>query len=49
MPYYTGKELRLIADAPIEDLVLLDMERTEKLTAPYRVLEERNFHLVRQN
>lgn len=44
-----GKELRLIADAPIEDLVLLDMERTEKLTAPYRVLEERNFHLVHQN
>lgn len=44
-----GKELRLIADAPLDDLVLLDMERTEQLTAPYRALEERNFHLVRQN
>ena len=43
-----GKELRLIADAPLDDLVVLDMERTEKLTAPYRELEEQITHSVRQ-
>lgn len=44
-----GKELRLIADAPLDDLVVLDIERTEKLSAPYRLLEKRNYHLARQN
>lgn len=41
-----GKELRLIADAPLDDLILLNMERTEKILSRYRVLEEQAFYLV---
>ncbi|MCU9615296.1 sporulation peptidase YabG [Caldibacillus lycopersici] len=44
-----GEDIRLIADAPIDDLLPLDGNKTQQLLAPLRSLEEQSFQLFRQD
>jgi len=43
-----GEDIRLIADAPFEDLVALDSRSKEKILAPYQELEQQSYKLFRQ-
>lgn len=44
-----GEDIRLIADAPIEDLIVLDTRMKNELLAPFRELEEQSLYLFRQD
>ncbi|WAA09492.1 sporulation peptidase YabG [Fervidibacillus albus] len=44
-----GEDIRLIADAPVEDLILLDDEKRKQLSLPLHEQEEQSFHLIRQD
>ncbi|HZG72814.1 MAG TPA: sporulation peptidase YabG [Chondromyces sp.] len=44
-----GEDLRLIADAPISDLVAVSREDRLELTRSFRVMEEQSFQLFRQD
>ena len=44
-----GEDIRLIADALVEDLMVLDNQRRNQLLAPYRELEEQSNYLFRQD
>lgn len=44
-----GEDIRLIADAPAEDLVPLDVQKRNELLAPFFEQEEQSFHLFRQD
>ncbi|WAA12334.1 sporulation peptidase YabG [Fervidibacillus halotolerans] len=44
-----GEDLRLIADAPVEDLILLDDEKRQQLLTRLHEQEEQSFHLLRQD
>jgi len=43
-----GEDIRLIADAPFEDIVALDARSKEKILAPYQELEQQSYKLFRQ-
>lgn len=44
-----GEDYRLIADAPYEDLILIDSLKRNELTKEYRSLEEQSFQLFKQD
>lgn len=44
-----GEDLRLIADAPYEDLLLINQSERQKKTAAVKSLEEQSFELFRQD
>ena len=44
-----GEDIRLIADAPLDDLVVLDHQRRNELLAPYQELVEQSNYLFRQD
>lgn len=44
-----GEDLRIVADAPYEDLVIIDQKDRLKLTQEYRSLEEQSLQLFRQD
>lgn len=44
-----GEDIRLIADAPIDDLVPLNLNERRELLAPYQELEEQSLRLFRQD
>lgn len=44
-----GEDIRLIADAPIDDLIVLDHREKNEILAPFRKLEEQSFYLFRQD
>lgn len=43
-----GEDVRLIADAPYEDLIIMDQNFRNKVAQQYRSLEEQSFQLFRQ-
>lgn len=43
-----GEEYRLIADAPLNDLILIDHRKKIEMTKEYRSLEENSFRLFQQ-
>ncbi len=43
-----GEDIRLIADAPIHDLVVIDQQTKNRILAPYRQMEEQSNYLFRQ-
>lgn len=44
-----GEDFRLIADAPYEDLLLIDQMKRMELTQEFRSLEEQSFRLFKQD
>lgn len=44
-----GEDFRLIADAPYEDLVIINQNDRAKMTQEYRTLEEQSFRLFTQD
>ena len=44
-----GEDFRLVADAPYEDLVVIDHNQRVKLKKEYRTLEEQSFKLFTQD
>ncbi|PLR80263.1 sporulation peptidase YabG [Bacillus canaveralius] len=44
-----GEDVRLIADAPYEDLIIIDPSKRTKLAREFRSLEEQSFKLFRQD
>lgn len=44
-----GEDIRLIADAPIGDLTILDQQTKNRILAPYRQMEEQSNYLFRQD
>jgi spore coat assembly protein len=44
-----GEDFRIVADAPYEDLVVVDQNQRAKLTKEYRTLEEQSFKLFTQD
>ncbi|MFE8704026.1 sporulation peptidase YabG [Cytobacillus sp. FJAT-54145] len=44
-----GEDVRLIADAPYEDLIVMDQNERMKVSREYRSLEEQSFKLFRQD
>ncbi|WP_062350136.1 sporulation peptidase YabG [Bacillus kwashiorkori] len=44
-----GEDIRLIADAPVKDLIHLDYNSRNKILKPYRQLEEQSYKLFRQD
>lgn len=44
-----GEDFRLIADAPYEDLIIIDPLKRNELTREYRSLEEQSFRLFKQD
>ncbi|RDU34808.1 sporulation peptidase YabG [Neobacillus piezotolerans] len=47
--YLYGEYIRLAADAPIEDLIVMGMAEMQKLTNEYRSKEEQSLELFRQD
>ena len=44
-----GEDIRLVADAPYDDLVLIDPSERIKKSQQFRSLEEQSFELFRQD
>ncbi|HEY2420032.1 MAG TPA: sporulation peptidase YabG [Neobacillus sp.] len=44
-----GEDFRLVADAPYEDLVVIDYKQRVKLEKEYRTLEEQSYRLFKQD
>lgn len=44
-----GEDLRLMADAPVEDLVPLDVRERQRILMKYQTLEEQSLRLFRQD
>lgn len=44
-----GEDFRIVADAPYDDLVVVDQTERTKLSQEYRSLEEQSFNLFRQD
>ncbi|WP_174734810.1 sporulation peptidase YabG [Mesobacillus harenae] len=44
-----GEDIRLMADAPYEDLIQMDKNRRMRMSEEFRSLEEQSFQLIRQD